>query len=37
MPRFGGMVIIDEGANQVLPFLPLTQGVPTGPPAPVTR
>jgi len=37
MPRLGGMVIIDEGANQVLPFLPLTQGVPTGPPAPATR
>ena len=37
MPRLGGMVILDEGANQVLPFLPLTQGVPTGPPAPATR
>ena len=37
MPRLGGMVILDEGATQVLPFLPLTQGVPTGPPAPVTR
>ncbi len=37
MPRLGGMVILDEGATQVLPFLPLTQGTPTGPPAPATR
>ncbi len=25
MPQFGGMVVLDEGADQVLPFLPLQQ------------
>lgn len=33
MPRLGGMVVMDEGANQVLPFLPLNQIAP----APVTE
>lgn len=28
MPRLGGMVVMDEGANQVLPFLPLNQIAP---------
>ena len=32
IPRLGGMVVMDEGANQVLPFLPLNQIAP----APVT-
>jgi membrane protease subunit HflK len=35
IPRLGGLVILDEGANQVLPFLPLTQGAQSAPrPAP---
>ena len=32
IPRLGGMVVMDEGANQVLPFLPLNKIAP----APVT-
>ena len=28
IPRLGGMVVMDEGANQVLPFLPLNQIAP---------
>lgn len=31
IPRLGGLVILDEGANQVLPFLPLTQGAQSAP------
>ena len=33
MPQFGGMVVLDEGADQVLPFLPLQQTAPL----PVTK
>jgi membrane protease subunit HflK len=34
MPRLGNKVILDEGASQVLPFLPLQQGAQ---PAPAAR
>jgi hypothetical protein len=30
MPKLGRKVIIDEGANQVLPFLPLNNASPAG-------
>ena len=36
IPRLGGMVVMDEGANQVLPFLPLNQIAPA-PVIPSTR
>lgn len=33
MPRLGNKVILDEGASQVLPFLPLQQAAPSAPAA----